>query len=109
MGFKVNFKSHKDKYIELSDEFKTEGSSFMVKYKGKMPLSFFQKLRLALMTNITDPMNINSDVLEQALNDYFSISEIAGNEKEFEISDAILVLNAFAVHVDKHRISNKKK
>lgn len=108
-NFKVNFKSHKNKYIELSDSFETEGDSFKTSYKGKMPLDVFQKLRLALMTNITDPMNINSSVLEDALNNYFIIEEKEGNTKDFEISDAILILNAFVVYVDNLRVSNKKK
>ena len=107
--FKVNFKSNRNKFIELVDNFESKGALFNAVYKGKMPLQTFQKLRLTLMKNITDPMGIDSGVLEDALNEFFTISVVVKDAREFEISDAVILLNSFVAYVDQRRVNNKKK
>jgi len=107
--FKVNFKSNRNKYIELGDNFESNGALFNAVYKGKMPLQMFQKLRLTLMKNITDPMGIDSGVLQDALNEFFNISVMEKDARDFEISDAVILLNSFISYVDEQRVNNKKK
>lgn len=98
-----------DMMIELDEDFRSEGDSYIVTQKQSMTAADHQKLSLLQMKNSMDPTSINHELLGEILTKYFTFKKIKKEAPDFNIASAVVLLSLFLDHVEKHKIDNKKK
>ena len=105
---KVSFGST-DKFLEFETNFESKGTDFEIVYNGNLSLAKYQKVKFILLKDISDMMNADTKVIEDILNSHFTISRVKGSKRDFELTDAIIVLNSFIYYTEAQKKSNKKK